>query len=103
MFFENSSERAETTLMRRRAASTAPDRRKEILDAAGIADDGSILERLGNTHEQLGEIAVVRGNTSMAIDQLQRSREYLIEAGAEKWDAEHHTRLQTRIQELKKQ
>ena len=63
-------------------------------------DDDDFKERLGNTHEQLGELAAARGSMREALRHLEQSKELLSSAGAEKWDPEGLRRLSDRIGEL---
>jgi hypothetical protein len=63
-------------------------------------DDGGINERLGNTHEQLGELDAARGATAAAIEHLERARALYAEAGAEKWGPEELARVDQRLQQL---
>lgn len=56
-------------------------------------------ERLGNTHEQLGEIAIARGNSAEGIQHLHTARDWMIKAGAEKWGPEELRKLSGRITE----
>ena|ERR1043166_156537 len=66
-------------------------------------NDSDYNERLGNTHEELGDIAVVRGKREEGIRHFRTARELLIKAGVEKWGSEELKKLDERIAEVEKQ
>jgi len=83
----------------RRWIDAANARAKEML--AEKPDDGGIKERLGNTHEQLGELDAARGATTTTVANLEQARALYVEAGAEQWGPEELARVDQRLKQLR--
>lgn len=54
-------------------------------------------ERLGNTHEELGDIAIARDRREEGLAHFRTARTLLIKAGVEKWGPEELKKLDARI------
>ncbi|MEM1099653.1 MAG: hypothetical protein AAGH92_12800 [Planctomycetota bacterium] len=76
------------------AHATAERLSAEDPNYAGIA------ERLGNVHEQLGELAALDGVNDEAETHFRRARELYVRAGAEQWGPEEVARVERRAQEV---
>ncbi|MEM8781454.1 MAG: tetratricopeptide repeat protein [Planctomycetota bacterium] len=63
-------------------------------------NDEGLAERLGNAHEQLGELAAMDGANDEAVTHFRRARELYVQAGAEQWGPEEIARVERRAREI---
>lgn len=62
--------------------------------------DGNTSERLGNCHEELGELDIVEGRPADGATRLREARRLYVEAGAEQWGPEEIKRVDERLAKL---